>query len=119
MKQVFGLLLCAVVFQMPVFAADVEDLEVTIDLIDSNETGSAMMNRIELPFAASEQARSHAQRGLDNANQARHGGLGEEMRESRGQMRDSILQKHDQDEGSLHNNNGSHDTHPTHPNPPR
>lgn len=80
-------------------AADVDDLDVTIDLIGPGEADTALMNRIELPFAASEQARERAQHGLDTANDAREKGRGfgqemaANMRQSREQIRDNIAEK--------------------------
>lgn len=66
----FLLLVCFSVAQAQ--AADVGDLDVTLDVLEAGiELPEAATKTIALPPSAAQAARDHAQSGLDTANEAR------------------------------------------------
>jgi len=67
-----------------------------------------MMNRIELPFAAAEQAREHAAGGLDTANRAREDGraFGQAMSERMHQAREQVRDNRTEQAGAMRDNAG-------------
>lgn len=67
-----------------------EEAEITIDIIEEESGGpEQLMNRIELPEAASFEAHENGQPGLDIANDARERGL-DQAAESVSEVRDVI-----------------------------
>ena len=72
------LLFGAAMFSGPTWA---EDLDGTLSLVDEQDTPSDVMQRIELPEGAAEQAQEAAAFGLNTVEQARSGEQGNIMRE--------------------------------------
>ena len=89
----FWLLLVVVIEANIAQAANVDDLDVTIDLMGPNEHSSAnMMDRISLPTQAVEKAQAKAATGVDTANQAREKNRERLMNENRENIRDVITE---------------------------
>ena len=86
------------------FAADMEDLDITIRMVESNDVHE-MENELSLPESVSDTAREHAEsedgRGLTQANESRDREHGNEVahdggHENRDQAREDEAEHHDE-----------------------